>query len=82
MSVLEERVPLSESVLWTIQKRFYETKGACRLHLPKNSCILLDDGAGNAGISAWGQKIVPCYITTNPWMATQYAKVSAGPVAG
>src|SRR5690554_6606143 len=50
MSLLEERVPLSESVLWTIQKRFYETKGACRDHIFCLLCLLVAAGDGESWI--------------------------------
>src|SRR5271156_144655 len=54
--VLEEGVRLSRSVLWTIQRNYFDQQG----------------------IRAWSEAVVPHYITSNPWIATAYAKVVFG----
>src|SRR5436309_14545098 len=54
--VLEEPRPLSQSLLWKIQRNFFKQQGA----------------------AAWGEHIVPFYITTNPFIANAYAQVVLG----
>lgn len=50
--VVQERVPLSRSLLWQLQRDFYD----------------------KSGLEAWRDKGVPCYVTTNPFIAEQYAQ--------
>ncbi len=51
--VVQESVPLSRSLLWKLQRDFYDQRG----------------------LSAWREKGVPCYVTTNPFIAEKYAQV-------
>ncbi len=44
---------LSASVLWELQRGFYDAEG----------------------LSAWKERGVPCYVTTNPFIAEHYARV-------
>lgn len=54
--ILEDKKPLSQSMLWKLQSDFYEKLGP----------------------DAWIKGIVPQYITTNPYIATLYAKTAFG----
>ena len=54
--ILEAQKPLSQSMLWNLQKDFF----------------------ANQGPEAWIRGIVPQYITTNPYIATLYAKTIFG----
>jgi tetratricopeptide (TPR) repeat protein len=54
--ILEEGKPLSQSMLWDMQRDFFS----------------------NQGPEAWIKGIVPQYITTNPFIANLYAKVTYG----
>ena len=54
--ILEDQKPLSQSMLWNLQKDFF----------------------ANQGPEAWIRGIVPQYITTNPYIATLYAKTIFG----
>ena len=53
---LDEGKPLSKSILWKLQRNFFEGQG----------------------IEAWRQGTVPHYITSNPFIASAYAKVVFG----
>jgi tetratricopeptide (TPR) repeat protein len=53
--VLEASQPLSKSLLWKLQRRFYEEKR----------------------LRAWSQGVVPHYITSNPFLARSYARLTA-----
>ena len=70
MPVFEENVSLSESVLWALQKEFYDQKGE-----NFSDVLMLQELMGCLGMKAWGEKIVPNYITTNPYIARGYARV-------
>jgi tetratricopeptide (TPR) repeat protein len=54
--VLEADQPLSRSLLWRLQRQFFDRQG----------------------VRAWGERIVPFYITSNPWIADAYAQVLLG----
>lgn len=54
--VLEADRPLSRSLLWRLQRQFFDRQG----------------------VRAWGERIVPFYITSNPWIADAYAQVVLG----
>jgi len=56
VNILEDKKPLSQSMLWKLQKNFFD----------------------NQGPEAWIKGIVPQYITTNPYIANQYAKIVFG----
>src|SRR5687767_13921919 len=51
--VLEEKLRLSQSLLWQAQRHFFERQG----------------------IEAWRHRIVPHYITNNPYLANTYARL-------
>ena len=55
-NILEDKKQLSKSMLWKLQKDFFD----------------------NQGPEAWIKGIVPQYITTNPYIANQYAKIVFG----
>lgn len=55
-TILEDKQPLSKSMVWQLQADFY----------------------ANQGPEAWSKGIVPQYITTNPYIANQYAKTVFG----
>ena len=52
-AVLERRERLSRSLVWRLQRAFFEQRG----------------------LAAWGEEIVPHYITSNPRIAAAYAQV-------
>ncbi|MDH6097501.1 tetratricopeptide repeat protein [Anabaenopsis sp. FSS-46] len=53
---LEQNQPLSQSLLWELQRNFFAQQG----------------------INAWNHNTVPHYITSNPYIANAYAKVTLG----
>jgi tetratricopeptide (TPR) repeat protein len=53
---LENHQPLSRSILWELQRRFFAAEG----------------------IDAWRRGVVPCYITSNPFVARAYSRVVRG----
>jgi hypothetical protein len=54
--VLEKRERLSRSLLWRLQRAFFDQNG----------------------LEAWSDGIVPHYVTSNPRMATAYARMALG----
>lgn len=52
-TLIEKGLPLSQSVIWSSQKRFYQSLGK----------------------EAWSQGIVPSLITSNAFIAKQYAQL-------
>jgi hypothetical protein len=55
-AVLEKRERLSQSMLWRLQRAFFNQNG----------------------LAAWSEGIVPHYVTSNPSMATSYARLALG----
>jgi hypothetical protein len=53
---LEASCRLSRSLLWRLQRRFFERRG----------------------IAAWGDGVVPHYVTSNPYLAQAYGQIVLG----
>lgn len=54
--LLEPALPLSDSILWKIQRSYYE----------------------RLGVDAWRKGLIPHYVTSNAWVAHQYALLVLG----
>lgn len=54
MKTIERHTPLSKSILWDMQRLYYDSQGT----------------------NAWGSAVVPCFITSNSYIARTYAKIT------